>query len=84
MLLFAAWGGAILLTLYGGPYTLGGVLAVVGLIPASPTADWTALRWHAFLWDPWFLLLGVLLGVAARGYRRGLRSKVTRISGRTR
>jgi len=29
-------------------------------------------RWHAFLWDPWFLLLGVVLVVAlmrsARAY----------------
>jgi hypothetical protein len=43
---------------------------VAGVIPASPTADWTALRWHAFFWDPWFLLWGILLGAAALRYGR--------------
>lgn len=64
-LLAAAWGGAALLTAYGGLFTLGGALVVTGVIPASETADWTALRWHAFLWDPWFLAWGLLLGAAA-------------------
>ena len=64
-LLAAAWGGAALLIAYGGLFTLGGVLVVTGVIPASGTADWTALRWHAFLWDPWFLVWGLLLSAAA-------------------
>jgi hypothetical protein len=41
------------------------VLVVTGVIPASETVDWTALRWHAFFWDPAFLLWGVLLAAAA-------------------
>jgi hypothetical protein len=65
MLLAAAWCGAALLTAYGSLFTLGGALVVAGVIPASETADWTALRWHAFLWDPWFLAWGILLGAAA-------------------
>jgi hypothetical protein len=40
------------------------------MIPASETADWTALRWHAFFWDPWFLLWGILLAAAALRYGR--------------
>jgi hypothetical protein len=59
VLLTAAWGGAVLLTAYGGLFTLGGM-----------TADWTALRWHAFFWDPWFLVWGLLLGTAAWHRRR--------------
>jgi Protein of unknown function (DUF3995) len=70
MLLAAAWLGAALLTAYGGLFMLGGVLVVAGAIPASPTADWTALRWHAFFWDPWFLLWGTLLAAAALRYGR--------------
>jgi hypothetical protein len=38
-LLAAVWGGAVLLTTYGGLFTLGGVLVVTGVIPASGTAD---------------------------------------------
>jgi hypothetical protein len=56
MLLAAAWGGAALLILYGGLFTLAGTLVVAGVIAAPATADWTAIRWHAFFWDPWFLL----------------------------
>ena len=70
MLLAAAWGGAAVLTAYGGLLTLGGLLVVTGVIPASGAADWTALRWHAFFWDPWFLLWGILLAAAARRYGR--------------
>ena len=33
-------------------------------------ADPTALRWHVLLWDPWFLLWGLLLVVAAISRRR--------------
>jgi hypothetical protein len=70
VLLAAAWGVAALLTAYGGLFTLGGVLVVAGAIPASETADWTALRWHAFFWDPWFLIWGILLAAAAFRYGR--------------
>jgi Protein of unknown function (DUF3995) len=70
VLLAAAWGGAALLALYGGLFTLGGMLVVAGAIPASETADWTALRWHAFFWDPLFFLWGVLLAMAASRYGR--------------
>jgi hypothetical protein len=28
----------------------------------------TALRWHLGLWDPWFLVWGLLLAAATRGY----------------
>lgn len=70
LLLIAAWSGAILLTTYGGVLTLGGVLLLTGVIPASGTADWTAIRWHTFLWDPWFLLWGILLATAALQYGR--------------
>ena len=37
--------------------------------PAGPV-DRTALRWHVLLWDLWFLIWGLLLGVAAWHYVR--------------
>jgi Protein of unknown function (DUF3995) len=72
MLLAAAWGGAALLIVYGGLLTLGGVLVVASVIPAPAAADWTALRWHAFFWDPWFLLWGILLAAAAHRTKRSI------------
>ena len=70
LLLAAAWGGAVLLTFYGGFFVAGEALVVSGVVPASESADWRALRWHLFLWDPWFLVWGVLLSVAAWHYTR--------------
>jgi hypothetical protein len=31
-----------------------------GAISADPSADHRALAWHAYLWDPWFLIWGLL------------------------
>jgi len=42
--------------------TLTGVLAVADVLPSG--SDRTALKGHAFLWDPWFLVWGLALGTA--------------------
>lgn len=76
VMLAASWGGAVLLTCYGGFMVAGQTLVVSGVIPASPTADWTALWWHLLLWDPWFLLWGLLLGLAAWHYTRESRRRI--------
>jgi hypothetical protein len=60
----AAWATACILTVYGGVLTAIGLLIQLDLVHASPSADRTALRWHAFLWDPWFLAWGLLLTIA--------------------
>ena len=56
------------LTLYGGALVVVGAVALTGVLGES--ADPTALRWHVFLWDPWFLVWGLLLLVAALTRRR--------------
>jgi hypothetical protein len=61
---FVAWAAAIILTLYGGVLTITGLLVQTGIIPAAADADHWALAWHTFLWDPWFLLWGLVLGAA--------------------
>ena len=43
-------------------------VALTGVL--GPAADRRALLWHVVLWDPWFLLWGLLLLVAAVGRRR--------------
>lgn len=58
-----ALAGGLVLTLYGGVLVPAGALALLGVF--GPPADPSALRWHVLLWDPWFLLWGVLLVVAA-------------------
>jgi hypothetical protein len=71
-LYLAGLAGSILLIVYGAVEVTGEALAETGAIrPAA--ADWTALRWHLALWDPWFLVWGMLLATATWGYRRPAR-----------
>jgi hypothetical protein len=46
--------------------------------------DRTALRWHVGVWDLWFLVWGILLALAAAGYRRRAVTARFRSSARTR
>lgn len=61
----AAWGGSVILTLYGGLLVAVGALVLTGVIDPSGPVDRTALRWHVMLWDAWFLAWGLMLGAAA-------------------
>lgn len=70
LLLGAAWAASAVLTAYGGLLVLVGALVLTGLINPSDPVDRTALRWHVLLWDLWFLVWGVALGVAAWHYGR--------------
>lgn len=65
----AALTAAAVLTLYGGLLVVVGALALAGVF-GPPTTDTTALRWHVAVWDLWFLLWGLLLGIAALERRR--------------
>lgn len=59
-----AWFAAALLVVYGGVLTLTGLLVQTDVVHAAAHADQRALRWHAFLWDPWFLVWGLMLAAA--------------------
>lgn len=59
-----AWTEAVILTGYGLVLTATGLLVQAGAIAAAPDADHRALRWHAYLWDPWFLGWGILVVIA--------------------
>lgn len=61
---FIAWSAAAILVAYGGVLTLVGLLVQASVIPIEPDADQAALAWHAYVWDPWFLLWGLALGSA--------------------
>jgi hypothetical protein len=77
-----AWAEGAVLTLYGFAFTLADLLVQVGIIHRGRTADQRALVWHAYLWDPWFLVWGLLVVItlgltptrrAQATYRRLLR-----------
>lgn len=70
LLLVAAWAGCVVLVLYGGLYVVGGALVLAGAVEVSGPLDRTALWWHVLVWDLWFLVWGVLLGLAAWLYGR--------------
>jgi hypothetical protein len=44
-------------------------LALAGVVGSEPSDEY-ALRWHVFFWDPWFLVWGVALALAALQARR--------------
>jgi hypothetical protein len=65
LLLAAAWGGGILMILYGGGSWSQETLMVIGVIPIPSGLGHTAALWHVLLWDPWWLLGGILFVLAA-------------------
>jgi hypothetical protein len=77
-----AWAEGAVITLYGFVLTSVELTAEVGIIHPGKTTDRRALAWHAYLWDPWFLIWGFLVIIAllltrsAVGPRRGKRSAV--------
>jgi membrane protease YdiL (CAAX protease family) len=67
--------GGVGLALYGGVLVIAGALALAGVGESSGRDDY-ALRWHVFFWDPWFLIWGVALALAAVRARRLGRTSV--------
>jgi hypothetical protein len=57
------------LILYGLVLTAVGLVVQAGVVHPSRNADWRALDWHAYLWDPWFLVWGLLIAGALLGVR---------------
>jgi hypothetical protein len=60
---------AAILTVYGGVLTCTGLVVQAGFVGVGAAADWKALDWHVYLWDPWFLVVGLLISVALRRTR---------------
>jgi hypothetical protein len=60
----AAWAAAAILVIYGGVLTVTGLLVQADVLHESVNGDQKAQRWHAFVWDPWFLVWGLVLMTA--------------------
>jgi hypothetical protein len=73
-----AWLEAAILTIYGLVLTIAGLLVQSGVITAPASADHRALAWHAYLWDPWFLLWGVLVTAALTRSRQPGATQIAR------
>jgi hypothetical protein len=58
------WIEAAILTGYGLVPTASGLLVQAGVITEAAHADRLALKWHAYLWDPWFLIWGIFVFLA--------------------
>jgi uncharacterized protein DUF3995 len=68
-----AWVGGAALALYGSVNLVVEWLIVTGAIHIAGVAVTEGIRWHARLWDPWWLLGGILFLLAAWQYQRALR-----------
>jgi hypothetical protein len=75
MLLIAAWGSGTLMVLYGGASWVQEGLMVTGVIRIPAGLGHTAALWHTLLWDPWWLLGGILFVMAAWAYSRSGRDQ---------
>ena len=78
VLLISAALGSVVLVVYGGVLVLVGGLVLADLITPTAPVDEHALRWHVFVWDLWFLVWGIALGLAAWRYRINGRISVAR------
>ena len=56
-----SWTGGLLLVVYGGVNTVVSAAVLGGLIRPEGGYDPVAMRGHAYLWDPLFLLWGTAL-----------------------
>ncbi|CAN5508551.1 DUF3995 domain-containing protein [soil metagenome] len=63
------WLAASVLVLYGSVLTAAGLAVQGGLIDTGPDADQHALRWHTYLWDPWFAAWGLAMLLCMYGTR---------------
>jgi hypothetical protein len=70
LLLIAAYGLGVGMATYGGLGLVADGLRVLGVIQVPEPAR-TSLWWHLLLWDPWWLVGGILFVAAAQRYRRG-------------
>lgn len=62
--------GGILLVLYGGANWTQMLLAELGVIDVPASIGEAQVRWYLFLWEPLWIIGGVLMVMTAEVYRR--------------
>jgi hypothetical protein len=73
-----AWLEAAILTVYGGVLTAADLAVQAGILKAGASVDWKALDWHAYLWDPRFLIAGLFVLASLRSASGILQRRATR------
>ncbi len=74
LLLAGGWGAFAIMAVYEGAASLlQHALMVAGAIATPAGLGETSARWHLALWDPWWLLGGLLFGLATWAYQRRTR-----------
>ncbi len=66
----AVWTAGIVCISYGGLNLLARFIMTVGIIPTPAAMHSDAALWHLVLWDPWWVLGGVLLILAVFSRRK--------------
>jgi hypothetical protein len=66
----AGWIAGGLITLYGAGNLIQHGLMEAGAVDTPDDLGSEAVTWHLALWDPWWLLGGILFLLAAREYAR--------------
>lgn len=64
----AAWAAGVLLTVYAAANFVQHGLMEAGAVDTPEDLGSDAVTWHLALWDPWWLLGGILFLLAAREY----------------
>jgi len=64
--------GGVLMAPHGGSNLAARGLMAVGLIGAPESMNTLAAHWYLVLWDPWFVLGGLLFAAVTRSYQRNL------------
>jgi hypothetical protein len=70
LLLVCGWGAAIILSLYGGLSLIQHALMAADILDLPNSLDLRAVRWHLAMWDPVWLLGGILFALATVQYSR--------------
>ena len=60
----AVWTAGIVCIVYGSLNLSARLIMSLGLIPTPDAMHSTAATWHLILWDPWWMLGGILLVMA--------------------
>ncbi|MGH9186572.1 MAG: DUF3995 domain-containing protein [Acidimicrobiales bacterium] len=79
LLLTAGWGAAAVMGLYEGLASLvQHALMVADVIDTPSGLGERSARWHLGLWDPWWLVGGVLFALATLSYQRSVAGEISR------
>lgn len=71
----SASAASVVLIIYGLTLTVAQGLGLAGAFDLPADADLYALRWHTYLWDPWFAAWGICAAAALLSTRRARRPR---------